>query len=141
VAEAPPGSGAVARAFASAAARSLSAEPGLRAEHAAGGASGGRAWALVALRAEDEGLDALPGRVDRALRTIAHGWPALAERAVEAAAEARAWAGGSVGDLARRLALDPPTTPSPADARALLERLAQRPPVFVVRRPPGDARD
>lgn len=131
----------VARAFAAAVARSLAAEPGLSPRWSEGGAVDGRAWAAVGVRADAEALDELPARAARAVRAIAHGWAEIAARAVRSAARERAWAGASVDRLAVALALDRPAPPEAGDARAVLERLAEAPAVFVVARPAPGGRD
>lgn len=133
-----PNGEAAARVFARTAARALSEEPGLRELWHDAGAAGGRVWALVALGAAPEALDALPAHVARALRAVGHAWPSVAEAAIAEAAEQRAWAHSSPRGAAVTLATRPPDALRPSEARRIVETLAQSSPHFVILRPqPG----
>jgi len=128
---APGDAAAAARGFADAAARSLAAEPGIEVAWQAGGASDGRAWATVALRAEPDALDALPAHTARAVRTIAHGWDAIADAAAAEERERRAWEAAGPRSLAASLSRPAPR----GDARATVRGLGGATPAFLVARP------
>ncbi|HEY8428444.1 MAG TPA: hypothetical protein VIL20_08730, partial [Sandaracinaceae bacterium] len=133
-----PNAEVAARAFAGAAASALDTEPGLRVRWHDAGASSGHAWALVALSATPDALDALPAHVARALRSVAHAWPSLAAEASAQEAERRAWARSSPRTTALGLVTEGGPH-APADVRRALERLARSAPYFLVLRPrPGE---
>ena len=128
---APGNSDDGARAFAEAVGRSLAAEPGLRVAWIDGGATDGRAWAAVALRASPEALDALPGHAARAVRVIAHGWAEIAAASRAREAERRAWSGG--GPLS--LSLEGVRAAPSVDAEPTVRGLGAATPAFLVARP------
>ncbi len=136
--DASSGSEVAARAFARTVAGALAAEPGLEARWHDGGADGGHAWAMVALSASPETLDALPAHVARALRAVAHTWPEVAESAIADAAEEQAWSASSPRRVAMTLATAPPDPPSSADAERAVRRLVESAPYYLIVRPqPG----
>jgi hypothetical protein len=127
-----------ARVFAEAVARSLSAEPGIEPTWSEGGALAGSAWAAVGVQLDAEALDALPARIARAVRTVAHAWPELAERATADATGRRGWAAASPRGLALTLARRSSRAPDAEAGLAVMRRLAETAPHVVIARPqPG----
>lgn len=94
-----------------------------------GGAAEGMAWALLAFDVPEEQLDAVPGRLRRAL--------GAARVDLDAMNETLRWATGDPRRAARRLARDGTTEP-PVPDRLVIEALQDAEPSYVIgRREPG----
>lgn len=122
-----------AAAFAQAAARALSGEPGLRALWHEGGTHGGRAFALVGLETSPDALDGLPAHVSRAVGTL--GWSEVADVAVADDEERRAWGESSPRRVALALATRSAEPLARDEAIRILEQLASSSPYYVILRP------
>lgn len=131
---APGGASVVGEAFASAAARALSAEPGLRVSWHEGGAAAEHAFARVGLETSVDSLDALPRLVARALGSVR--WGQVAEEALLDGEERRAWSESSPRRVAMALASG--GVGAPPDRTAVvraLQQLAESAPYYVIVRP------
>ncbi len=122
------GAATAARAFARALA-DATIDAGLPIHAWDGGAGEGMAWALIAFDLPEEQLEAVPRRLERAIRDV--------RVDLDAMNETLRWATGDPRRAARRLARDGTTEP-PVPDRLVIEALRDAQPSFVIgRREPG----